>query len=126
MITAAHAIIYSEDAEATRAFLRDKLGLSGSVDAGGGWLIFPLPPDQPEGAGCGRAWPGRAASPRGSSAREQRRPDLGRRLTAWCEPAPARSRRGAGKAAVGFGSGARDDWAEVPRRQARGFYRVAE
>jgi catechol 2,3-dioxygenase-like lactoylglutathione lyase family enzyme len=44
MITGAHAIIYSRDAEATRAFLRDKLGLSRSVDAGGGWLIFALPP----------------------------------------------------------------------------------
>ena len=44
MITGAHAIIYSRDAEATRAFLREKLGFSRSVDAGGGWLIFALPP----------------------------------------------------------------------------------
>jgi catechol 2,3-dioxygenase-like lactoylglutathione lyase family enzyme len=44
MITGAHAIIYSQDAEATRAFLRDKLGFSRSVDVGGGWLIFALPP----------------------------------------------------------------------------------
>ena len=43
MITGAHAIIYSEDEEALRAFLRDVLGLP-SVDAGGGWLIFGLPP----------------------------------------------------------------------------------
>ena len=44
MITGAHAIIYSQDAEATRAFLRDKLGFDRSVDVGGGWLIFALPP----------------------------------------------------------------------------------
>jgi len=43
MITGAHAIIFSHDAEAVRAFFRDKLGF-GSVDAGGGWLIFALPP----------------------------------------------------------------------------------
>ena len=43
MLTGAHAIIYSSDAEADRAFLRDVLKL-GSVDAGGGWLIFALPP----------------------------------------------------------------------------------
>ena len=55
MITGAHAIIYSEDAEGVRAFLRDVLGLS-SVDAGHGWLIFALPPAEvavhpSEGAG---------------------------------------------------------------------------
>ena len=43
MITGAHAIIFSKDAEALRAFLGDTLGLR-SVDAGGGWLIFGLPP----------------------------------------------------------------------------------
>ena len=43
MITGAHAILYSTDPEADRAFLRDVLGLAG-VDAGGGWLIFGLPP----------------------------------------------------------------------------------
>jgi catechol 2,3-dioxygenase-like lactoylglutathione lyase family enzyme len=43
MITAAHAILFSSDAEATRAFFRDVLQLR-SVDAGGGWLIFALPP----------------------------------------------------------------------------------
>lgn len=43
MITGAHAIIYSEDAEGIRAFLRDVLDLP-SVDAGHGWLIFALPP----------------------------------------------------------------------------------
>jgi predicted enzyme related to lactoylglutathione lyase len=43
VITGAHAIIFSKDADAVRSFLRDVLGLS-SVDAGGGWLIFALPP----------------------------------------------------------------------------------
>ena len=43
MIVGAHAIIYSSNADADRAFLRDVLGFA-SVDAGGGWLIFALPP----------------------------------------------------------------------------------
>ena len=43
MITGMHAIVFSPDAEKTRAFFADVLGLS-SVDAGGGWPIFALPP----------------------------------------------------------------------------------
>lgn len=43
MITGAHSIIYSEQPEADRAFLRDVLGFP-SVDVGDGWLIFGLPP----------------------------------------------------------------------------------
>ena len=43
MIFGAHVIVYSKDAAADRAFLRDLLGFS-SVDAGDGWLIFTLPP----------------------------------------------------------------------------------
>jgi len=43
MILATHAIIYSDDASATRAFFRDVLGLA-NVDAHDGWLIFALPP----------------------------------------------------------------------------------
>jgi len=43
VITGVHAIIYNPDAEGVRAFFRDTLGFS-SVDAGGGWLIFALPP----------------------------------------------------------------------------------
>ena len=43
MINGAHAIIFSKDAEGLRTFLRDTLGFP-SVDAGGGWLIFALPP----------------------------------------------------------------------------------
>jgi hypothetical protein len=42
-ILGAHAIIYSEDPDADRAFLRDVLGFP-HVDAGDGWLIFGLPP----------------------------------------------------------------------------------
>jgi catechol 2,3-dioxygenase-like lactoylglutathione lyase family enzyme len=43
MIFGAHVIIYSKDATADRAFMRDILGFA-SVDAGHGWLIFALPP----------------------------------------------------------------------------------
>ena len=43
MISGAHVIINSKDAEADRAFFRDALGFP-SVDAGHGWLIFALPP----------------------------------------------------------------------------------
>ncbi|HYK89973.1 MAG TPA: extradiol dioxygenase, partial [Acidobacteriota bacterium] len=43
MISGAHIIIYSKDAEADRVFFRDVLGFR-SVDAGHGWLIFALPP----------------------------------------------------------------------------------
>ena len=43
MITGAHAIIYSKNPDADRAFLRDVLKLT-NVDVGGGWLIFGLPP----------------------------------------------------------------------------------
>ncbi|MFY9726140.1 MAG: hypothetical protein WB579_11115 [Bryobacteraceae bacterium] len=43
MIFGAHVIVYSKDATADRAFLREVLGFP-SVDAGRGWLIFALPP----------------------------------------------------------------------------------
>ena len=43
MITGAHAIIFTNEADEARAFFRDVLGFS-SVDAGEGWLIFALPP----------------------------------------------------------------------------------
>ena len=43
MLTGAHSIIYSQNPDADRAFLRDVLKLS-NVDVGGGWLIFALPP----------------------------------------------------------------------------------
>ncbi len=43
MITGIHAIVFSAEAEKTRSFFTDVLGLL-SVDAGGGWPIFALPP----------------------------------------------------------------------------------
>jgi catechol 2,3-dioxygenase-like lactoylglutathione lyase family enzyme len=43
VITGVHAIVFSPEAGKVRAFFRDVLGLP-SVDAGGGWLIFALPP----------------------------------------------------------------------------------
>jgi hypothetical protein len=43
MINGAHVILFSDAAEATRDFLDRALHLR-SVDAGGGWLIFALPP----------------------------------------------------------------------------------
>ena len=45
MITGAHVVIFSADAPADRAFLRDVVRLS-SVDAGDGWLVFSLPPSE--------------------------------------------------------------------------------
>jgi catechol 2,3-dioxygenase-like lactoylglutathione lyase family enzyme len=42
MISGAHVIVYSKDAEADRAFFSEVLGFK-SVDAGHGWLIFALP-----------------------------------------------------------------------------------
>jgi catechol 2,3-dioxygenase-like lactoylglutathione lyase family enzyme len=44
-ITGVHAILYTLGAEADRAWLADVLGLE-SVDAGGGWLVFALPPTE--------------------------------------------------------------------------------
>jgi len=46
IINGAHAILYSDDADATRAILAEVLGAR-SVDTGGGWLIFTLPPAVP-------------------------------------------------------------------------------
>lgn len=43
MITGTHLLLYSTDPDADRAFFRDVLAFH-SVDAGGGWLIFALPP----------------------------------------------------------------------------------
>jgi catechol 2,3-dioxygenase-like lactoylglutathione lyase family enzyme len=43
MIFGSHIVIFSSDADADRAFFADVLGLS-HVDAGGGWLIFAMPP----------------------------------------------------------------------------------
>ncbi|MFJ9828734.1 VOC family protein [Streptomyces sp. NPDC101160] len=43
MFSGAHVILYTPDAEADRAFLKDVIGFD-HVDAGRGWLIFRLPP----------------------------------------------------------------------------------
>jgi len=43
MIIGAHSIIYSTQPEKDRDFIRDVLKFP-SIDAGGGWLIFGLPP----------------------------------------------------------------------------------
>jgi hypothetical protein len=43
MIIGSHILLYSDQPEADRAFFRDVLNLH-AVDAGGGWLIFGLPP----------------------------------------------------------------------------------
>jgi predicted enzyme related to lactoylglutathione lyase len=43
MINGTHLVLYSRDAEADRAFLRDVLDLK-HVEAGPDWLIFKLPP----------------------------------------------------------------------------------
>jgi catechol 2,3-dioxygenase-like lactoylglutathione lyase family enzyme len=45
MISGAHVVVYSRNAEADREFFRNVLGLK-SVDAGHGWLIFALPPGE--------------------------------------------------------------------------------
>lgn len=45
MITGAHVLLFSNDADADRGFVRDVLGFR-SVDAGHGWLIFALPPSE--------------------------------------------------------------------------------
>jgi hypothetical protein len=42
MIRGLHGLLYSSQADAARAFLRDKLQLPYN-DVGGGWLIFDLP-----------------------------------------------------------------------------------
>ena len=43
MISGVHAIIFSREPQEVRDFLGDVLGFP-SVDAGGGWPIFALPP----------------------------------------------------------------------------------
>src|SRR5262249_3330941 len=43
MINGVHFLLYSKNAEADRAFVRDLLGFK-ALDVGGGWLIFALPP----------------------------------------------------------------------------------
>jgi len=45
MIFGAHVIVFTPDADADRAFFGDVLELD-SVDSGGGWLIFEMPPTE--------------------------------------------------------------------------------
>jgi len=42
VLTGAHIVVYSKNADADRAFFKDVLGFP-SVDAGHGWLIFAVP-----------------------------------------------------------------------------------
>jgi len=42
-VTGAHMILHTSEPDALRAVLRDVFGWK-TVDAGGGWLIFALPP----------------------------------------------------------------------------------
>ena len=44
-IIGTHILFYSAEADALRATLRDAFGFH-TVDAGGGWLIFGLPPSE--------------------------------------------------------------------------------
>lgn len=59
MITGFHTLIYSDDADATRAFFRDVLEWPW-LDAGGGWLIFKTPPTElgvhPSASDDGEEW----------------------------------------------------------------------
>jgi hypothetical protein len=45
MINGAHVVVYSKDAEADKAFIKDILKFS-YIDAHQGWLIFKLPPSE--------------------------------------------------------------------------------
>ena len=56
MITGVHTMFYTSEAEALRAFIRDKLGFP-CTDVGGGWLIFDLPEAE---MGCHPAGTGEA------------------------------------------------------------------
>ena len=64
MITAVHTLIYSDDAEATRAFLRDVLGwpYAEHADSGPGWLIFKTGPSEMGVHPTSGAWEGRTFS----------------------------------------------------------------
>jgi catechol 2,3-dioxygenase-like lactoylglutathione lyase family enzyme len=62
MIRGVHTMFYSSDADALRAFLRDKLGFS-FTDVGEGWLIFDLPDAE---MGCHPAAPPPEGAPSGT------------------------------------------------------------
>jgi hypothetical protein len=44
-VTGTHSLLYTSEPEKLRAMLRDVFGFK-HVDAGGGWLIFGLPPSE--------------------------------------------------------------------------------
>jgi catechol 2,3-dioxygenase-like lactoylglutathione lyase family enzyme len=67
MIAGAHTILFAEDAERARAFLRDGLGFEG-IDAGDGWGRGPGHHASPAPASSALTSPGtRALSPRFSA-----------------------------------------------------------
>ena len=45
MVNGVHSILYTREAEKVRTFFRDVLNFN-AIDAGGGWLIFALPPGE--------------------------------------------------------------------------------
>lgn len=61
MITSLHALIYSDDADATRAFLRDVLGWAHVEhgESGEGWLIFRSGPSEVGVHPTSSEWEGR-------------------------------------------------------------------
>lgn len=63
MVNGAHILLYSEKPDEDRGFFRDVLGFP-HVDAGGGWLIFKLPPAElavhPRNGETGQVHAGRA------------------------------------------------------------------
>jgi catechol 2,3-dioxygenase-like lactoylglutathione lyase family enzyme len=61
MISGVHIILYTKNADADLAFLRDILGFK-SVDAGHGWLIFALPPAEAAFHPAEKKWPSRTFS----------------------------------------------------------------
>lgn len=66
MIKGLHVTVFSPEAEALRAFMREKLGFPFS-DAGGGWLIFDVPVAE---IGIHAAGESDAPAERGASAQE--------------------------------------------------------
>jgi catechol 2,3-dioxygenase-like lactoylglutathione lyase family enzyme len=67
VITSVHTMVYTDDAEATRAFLRDVLGWP-HVDAGDGWLIFRSGPSEMGAHPTVSEWEGKTwTHPRGWS-----------------------------------------------------------
>jgi hypothetical protein len=67
MITSSHTLIYSDDANATRAFLRDVVGwpyVAGDFDSD--WLIFRSGPSEMGVHPTHSEWEGRRTTTRGT------------------------------------------------------------